>query len=99
MRPELAEREAPSRRRRWRVAERQLRRAGERKARARVEDRKWERRQRRRRSGTPGGRPGCIHAAACSPRGGRALPACHGGTARAGWAGFGQRARSEAAAC
>ena len=101
-----------------------VRRSGERCARASREarasggGRKWERGLRRARPGAPGGRPGRLHAAACPPRGGQALPARHGGTARpsaradagasarrekgkarAGQAGFGQRARSEAAAC
>ena len=85
--------------------------------RARVDEREWQRRGRRARPGAPGGRPGRVHPGACAPRGDRALPACHGGTARPavargrgrwcgegkgallGWAGFGQRARSEAAAC
>ena len=85
--------------------------------REREERLKWTRRGRRARPGAPGGRPGRVEACACAPRGGRALPARHGSTARpavvrgrgrgseegdgalAGWAGFGQRARSEAAAC
>jgi len=83
--------------------------------REREERRKWTRRGRRGRPGAPGGRPGRVQAGACAPRGCRALPARHGGTGRpvvargrgrgegdgafAGWAGFGQRARSEAAAC
>jgi len=82
-----------------------------------VDEREWQRREKRARPGPPGGRPGRVHLGAWAPRGGRALPARHGGTARPavtcghergrgdwegalmGWAGFGQRARSEAAAC
>ena len=56
-------------------------RAGER-ARVRVERHKCQRGRRRTRPGAPGGRPGRVQAAACSPRGGRALSARHGGTAR-----------------
>jgi len=47
-----------------------------------MEERKWQRGQQRTRPGAPGGRPGRVQAAACSPRGGQALPAHHGGTAR-----------------
>ena len=39
---------------------------------------KWQRGRRRTRPGAPGGRPGRVQVAACAPRGGRALPACHG---------------------
>ena len=66
-------------------------------------------------AGAPSGRLGHVQIGAWAPRGGRALPARHGGTARpavaragagvgrekgalGGKAGFGQRARSEAAA-
>ena len=79
--PELAGREAPSHRRRWRAAEWQMLRASERGARARVEELKWQRAQQRMRPSAPGGRPGRVQAAACSPRGGQSLPARHGGTA------------------
>jgi len=46
-----------------------------------VDERKWKRRERRVRSGAPGGRLGRVHPGAWAPRGGRALPARHGGTA------------------
>ena len=81
-RPELARRKAPS------VGDNYARRCGCYYARrcgcyyARAEGRVWQRGRRRTRPGAPGGRPGRVQAAACAPRGGRALSARHGGTAR-----------------
>ena len=43
---------------------------------------KWQRGRRRTRPCAPGGRLGRVRVVACAPRGGRALPARHGGTAR-----------------
>ena len=51
-------------------------------ARPRAERRVWQ-------PGAPSGRPGRVQATACSPRGGRALPARHGGTARPSACGHG----------
>jgi len=98
----------------WRCSARAVQ--GRESERGRAERHNWQRRVRRVRPGAPGGRPGCVHSGACAPRGGQALPARHGDTARpfiawtrarargggdalVGWVGFGQRARSEAAAC
>ena len=47
-----------------------------------VEEREWNRWERRARPGAPGGRPGRVHPGAWAPRGGKALPARHGGTAQ-----------------
>ena len=66
-----------------------------------VDEREWQRREKRVRPGAPGGRPRRVHPGACAPRGGRALPVRHGGTARpavvrghgCGFAEEGRRAR------
>jgi hypothetical protein len=89
--------------RRWRSARAGRGRESEREG---AEGRKWERGRRRARPGAPGGRPGRVLAAACPPRGGRALPACHGAAAsavrartraRARGRGRGERGRAEPA--
>ena len=81
-RPELARRRAPS------VGGNGERRSGcccmrtRERARAREEERVWQRGRRRTRPGAPSGRLGRVQAVACAPRGGRALPTRHSGTAR-----------------
>ena len=55
---------------------------GQESERARAEGREWERGRRRAQPSSSGGRPGRVLAVACSPRGGRTLPARHGGTER-----------------